>query len=159
MQLWKQFKFYEIMRIFKYLLIVSILFTSSCAGTNKSMRNSRKQDKENSVQGTSIKRTLMPATPIKEVEEKLVSNDETAPSPQKYFVIIGSFKDPANAKEHQTLIWKDGFASEILKNDAGLYRVSVMATDDITDARNEVRRIWAKFPEYSDTWMLIRKDQ
>lgn len=147
------------MKFYTYLLVVAIIFTASCAGTNKSLRNSRKQDKENAVQGTSIKRTLMPATPIKEVEEKLVSNNDKDPSPQKYFVIIGSFKDPANAKEHQALVRKDGFASEILKNDAGLYRVSVMATDDITDARTEVRRIWAKFPQYSDTWMLIRKDK
>jgi cell division protein FtsN len=147
------------MKFYTYLLVVAIIFTASCAGTNKSLRNSRKQDKENPVKGTSIKRTLMPATPIKEVEERLVSNDETDPSPQKYFVIIGSFKEPANAKDHQALVRKDGFASEILKNDAGLYRVSVMATDDITDARTEVRRIWAKFPQYSDTWMLIRKDK
>lgn len=147
------------MKFYTYLLVVAIIFTASCAGTNKSLRNSRKQDKENAVQGTSIKRTLMPATPIKEVEEKLVSNNDKDPSPQKYFVIIGSFKDPANAKDHQALVRKDGFASEILKNDAGLYRVSVMATDDITDARTEVRRIWAKFPQYSDTWMLIRKDK
>ena len=146
------------MKFYAYLLVGAIIFTASCAGTNKSLRNSRKQDKENAVQGTSIKRTLMPATPIKEVEEKLVSNDDKDPSPQKYFVIIGSFKDPANAKDHQAVVRKDGFASEILKNDAGLYRVSVMATDDITDARTEVRRIWAKFPQYSDTWMLIRKD-
>lgn len=146
------------MKIYTYLLVGAIIFTASCAGTNKSLKDSRKQDKENAVQGTSIKRTLMPATPIKEVEEKLVSNDDKDPSPQKYFVIIGSFKDPANAKDHQAVVRKDGFASEVLKNDAGLYRVSVMATDDITDARTEVRRIWAKFPQYSDTWMLIRKD-
>ncbi len=147
------------MKFYIYLLLVAIIFTASCAGTNKSLRNSRKQDKESAVQGTSIKRTLMPATPIKEVEEKLVANDEKDPSPQKYFVIIGSFKDPVNAKEHQALVKNDGFKSEILKNDAGLYRVSVMATDDITGARTEVRRIWAKFPQYSDTWMLIRKDR
>jgi cell division septation protein DedD len=145
------------MKFYLYLLIVAIIFTASCAGTNKSLRNSRNKDKENTVKGTSIKKTLMPAGPIKEVEEKLVSNDEKEdPSPQKYFVIIGSFKDPENAKEHLTIVKKDGFKPVILKNDAGLYRVSVMATDDITDARNEVRRIWAKFPKYSDTWMLIR---
>jgi hypothetical protein len=38
-------------------------------------------------------------------------------------------------------------------------RVSVMATDEISDARAEVRRVWAKFPAYSDTWMLISKTQ
>jgi cell division protein FtsN len=151
---------HETMKFYTYLLVVSILFMTSCASANKNLRSSRNKDKENKVQGTSIKKTLMPAGPIKEVEEKLVSNDEKEdPSPQKYFVIIGSFKDPENAKEHQAIVKKDGFKPVILKNDAGFYRVSVMATDDITDARNEVRRIWAKFSKYSDTWMLIRIDK
>jgi cell division protein FtsN len=144
------------MKIFTSLLVISVLFIASCSSTKKS--DNDKKNKEETVKGTSINKTLMPATPIKEVEEKLVSNEDKVPGPEEYFVIIGSFKDPANAKEHQSAIRKDGFESEILKNEAGLYRVSVMATDDITAARNEVRRIWAKFPEYSDTWMLIRKE-
>lgn len=101
----------------------------------------------------------MPSTPIPivEVEEKLVPNENKEPSPGKFFVIIGSFRDPANAKDHQTLIGKDGFTSEVLKNDAGLYRVSVKATDNIVEARNEIGRIRTRFPAYSDTWLLIRK--
>jgi cell division protein FtsN len=146
------------MRVLSYLFIGIILLTTSCNSTKTSLFGSKRLDKEKGVQGTSIKTTtLMPAGPIKEVEEKLVKNEDKEPSPQKYFVIIGSFRDPANAKEHQILVRKDGFTSEVLKNDVGLYRVSVKATDDITEARNEVRRIWAKFPKYSDTWMLIRK--
>jgi cell division protein FtsN len=146
------------MRILSYLFIGIILLTTSCNSTKTSLFGGNKQNKEENVKGKSIKTTtLMPAGPIKEVEEKLVKNEDKEPSPQKYFVIIGSFRDPVNAKEHQALVRKDGFASEVLKNDAGLYRVSVKATDDITEARNEVRRIWAKFPKYSDTWMLIRK--
>lgn len=143
------------MKILKYLFIGIIVLSTSCSSTKTSLFGGKK--KESSVQGTSINKTLMPATPIREVEETLVSNEDKAPGPQKYFVIIGSFKDPANAREHQAIVRKDGFSSEVLKNEAGLYRVSVMATDDIDAARNEVRRIWSKFPEYSDTWMLISK--
>lgn len=141
------------MKILAYILIYSVLLLFSCAGINKGM-NSKDR-------GESPKKTvLLPATPIREVEEKLVPNEEVPPDPHKYFVIIGSFRDPANAKEQQTIIAKDGFnKSEILKNEAGLYRVSVMATDDISAARAEVRRIWAKFPAYSDTWMLISKPE
>ena len=143
------------MRPLNNLLIITLLLTLSCSSTKTSLFGGKK--KESSVQGTSINKTLMPATPIKEVEETLVSNEEKAPGPEKYFVIIGSFKDPVNAKEHQAIVRKDGFSSEVLKNEAGLFRVSVMATDDITAARDEVRKIWAKFPRYSDTWMLISK--
>ncbi len=45
----------------------------------------------------------------------------------------------------------------MLKNDAGLYRVSVMGTDDLIVAREEIGRIRDQFPEYSDTWLLIQK--
>ncbi len=143
------------MRILASICIGIIVLSTSCSSTKTSLFGGKK--KESSVQGTSINKTLMPATPIKEVEETLVSNEDKAPGPEKYFVIIGSFKDPANARDHQAIIRKDGFSSVVLKNEAGLYRVSVMATDDITAARDEVRKIWAKFPKYSDTWMLISK--
>jgi cell division protein FtsN len=147
------------MKVLTYLILISVLFLSSCSGTNKWFKSGSKRDTRTEVKGTSIKRTLMPATPIKEVEEKLVPNDEKAPDSHKYFVIIGSFRNPENARKYQSQIGKDGFVSEILKNEAGHYRVSVKATDDITEARDEVRRIWEKFTKYSDTWMLIRKTQ
>lgn len=134
------------MRVFTFIIISVFLLTASCAGTNKRLRS-----------GSASKTMLMPSGPIKEVEEKLVPTDEKAPDPHSYFVIIGSFRDPVNAREHQAIVLKDGFKSQVLKNDAGLYRVSVLATDDIAAARAEVRRIWAAFPAYSDTWMLISK--
>lgn len=141
------------MKILTYLVISTIFLLTSCAGTNKSLRSKNQEPVKKTV--------LMPAGPvgqsgtIKEVEEKLVPVDEKTPDPHRYFVVIGSFRDPVNAMEHQAIVQKDGFKPVILKNDAGLYRVSVLATDDITAARTEVRRIWAKFPAYSDTWMLI----
>ncbi|HBC80043.1 MAG TPA: hypothetical protein DCZ51_15530, partial [Bacteroidales bacterium] len=97
------------MKILSYLFIGIILLSASCNSTKTSLFGGNKVDKEKSVQGTSIqKTTLMPAGPIKEVEEKLVRNENMEPSPRKYFVIIGSFRDPVNAKEHQALILKDG---------------------------------------------------
>lgn len=139
--------------------MMAMLLSASCSSTKTSLFGSRK-DKTESAKGTSIGTTLMPATPIpiREVEEKLVPVNEKKPSPEKYFVIIGSFREPMNAMEHQAIIKKDGFQSEVLKNEAGLYRVSVMSTNDVTKARDEIRRIWAKFPAYSDTWLLISKE-
>jgi len=143
-----------------FLFVAVMVTAASCDVSKTSLFGSRKTEKE--PEGTSIKASvLMPATPIsvpiKEVEEKLVANENKEPSPGKYYVIIGSFRDPENAKGHQSLVGNDGFVSEVLKNDAGLYRVSVMATDDILAARSEIGRIRTKFPAYSDTWLLIRK--
>lgn len=141
------------------LLFAAVMFmAASCNPSKTSLFGSKKTEKE--PDGTSIKASvLMPSTPvqIREIEEKLVANEDREPSPGKYYVIIGSFRDPANARDHQALIGKDGFTSEVLKNDAGLYRVSVKATDDIDEARSEIGRIRTKFPAYSDTWLLIRK--
>jgi cell division protein FtsN len=144
------------MKMIIYLAVFSVVLTTSCATTNKKLRNSSAQNSENNIPGTTVKRTLMPAGPIREVEEKLVPNKEKAPDNHKYFVIIGSFRSYGNAVKHQKAVTSEGFKPEVLKNEAGLYRVSVMATDDIEEAHTEVRRIWAKFPNYSDTWMLVQ---
>lgn len=94
--------------------------------------------------------------PVKEIAEKLIPALETPPPPDKYFVIIGSFRVYNNAIKYQEQIKKDGFSSVLLKNDAGLYRVSVMATNEINQARTEIRRIRKGFPKYNDTWLLIQ---
>jgi len=125
------------MKYLNFLVISLVVFSTSCAGLNKRLHKNN--------------------PPIKEVEEKLVPIENVMPSPEDYFVIIGSFRNPDNAKKHQSDVMKDGFSSEILKNDSGLYRVSVKATNDINAARIEVRRIWSLFPQYSDTWLLIQK--
>ncbi len=142
------------MRIFTLITIASLMLVSGCALSGKRLR-----DNKSGVEGTSISKTLAPATPIKgkEVEEKLVPVESKTPDPYHYFVIIGSFRNPENAKKHQSLVGADGFKSEVLKNDAGLYRVSVMGTDDLIVAREEIGRIRDQFPEYSDTWLLIQK--
>ena len=138
-------------------LITALVLVSSCAGINKRLRKNKKPVIENIAPETEPKESLHTAAPIKEIEEKLVPVDELAPNPHRYFVIIGSFRNPDNAKKYQVQILKEGFRSEILKNEEGLYRVSVQATDEIGVARDEIRRIRNVFPKYFDTWLLIQK--
>ena len=145
------------MKILIYVIISIGLLSFSCAGTNKNLRKSRKSATENIVPKIKEKQISEPAVEIKEVEEKLVPIKEKLPDPHRYMVIIGSFRNPDNAKKYQGQILKKGFSSEILKNEAGLYRVSVMSTDEIEHAREDVRRIRRIFPEYYDTWLLIQK--
>ncbi|HBH82440.1 MAG: hypothetical protein A2X05_06785 [Bacteroidetes bacterium GWE2_41_25] len=145
------------MKVLICVIIVTAIVSFSCAGTNKHLRKSKKSATENIVPKIEEKQITEPATEIKEVEEKLVPIDEKLPDPHRYFVIIGSFRNPDNAKKYQGQILKKGFSSEILKNEAGLYRVSVMSTDEIEFARDDVRRIRRLFPEYYDTWLLIQK--
>ena len=99
----------------------------------------------------------MPEKAINEIEEKLVPYNEKKSDPHQYFVITGSFRNYENAKKFQIEILNNGFTSEILKNESGLYRVSVMSTDEIDAAREMIRKIRRAFYEYSDTWLLIQK--
>jgi cell division protein FtsN len=108
------------------------------------------------------KETFAPAETdreVKGIEKKIISDGQGKISTEKYFVIVGSFREPANARKRQFELEKEGFRSEILKTEEGLYRISVLATDDANEARSEVRRIWLMYPQYSDTWMLISKEK
>jgi cell division protein FtsN len=145
------------MRVIIYLIISATLLSASCAGINKKLRKSKKSETENAATSIEKKQESEPVIEIKEVEEKLVPIDNKLPDPHRYFVIIGSFRNPENAKKYQAQILKEGFSSEVLKNEAGLYRVSVMSTDEIETARDDIRRIRRIYQEYSDTWLLIQK--
>jgi cell division protein FtsN len=145
------------MRFLRYIVIGLVLVSASCAGINKRLRKSRKPVTEQVIPKVEEKKTKEEVIPIKEVEEKLVPIAEIMPNPHRYFVIIGSFRNPENAKKYQGEILKEGFSSEVLRNEEGLYRVSVLATDEINVARDDIRRIRNIFPKYSDTWLLIQK--
>ena len=129
----------------------------SCDGKNKRLDKNKLTTTENLL--PKIEEAIVPDSviPIKEAEEKLVANNNKLPNPHRYFVIIGSFRNPDNAEKYQEQILKKGFNSEIVKNEAGLYRVSVMSTNDTREAMNEIRRIRRVFPEYYDTWLLFQK--
>ncbi len=145
------------MRTLTGLFILTVIFfSSSCAGTNKLLK--RDKNSRNDIAAMKAENKYLYEAPVREVEERLVSINDKAPDHFNYFVIIGSFRNPDNARKHQSQIRYDGFSSEILRNEAGLYRVSVLSTDDIAEARAEVRRIWANYQKYSDTWLLIRKN-
>jgi cell division protein FtsN len=147
------------MRILLYFILGSILLFSSCDGKNKRLTKNKMPVAGNVIPKIEEKTIPDTVNPIKEVEEKLVSNNNKSPNSHRYFVIIGSFKNPDNAKKYQGQILKKGFSSEILKNEAGFYMVSVMATNETKEAMREIRRIRSAFPEYYYTWLLIQKKQ
>ncbi|MBS4012319.1 MAG: SPOR domain-containing protein [Bacteroidetes bacterium] len=74
----------------------------------------------------------------------------------KYHVIMGSFKNVDNAKRFQSQIKAEGFESQLLQNDTGLYRVSAFSYENINEARQKVIYIRKNFKKYNDTWLLIK---
>jgi cell division protein FtsN len=137
------------------VLIISVLIALSCAGTNKRLRKtSRPAEKVNTE---TEKDTKSSSAEIKEIKEKVIAVDPQLPDPHLYFVIIGSFRNQDNAKKYQEQILNKGFSSTLLKNESGLYRVSVLSTNEIEIARDDIHRIRGVFPEHYDTWLLVQK--
>jgi len=144
------------MKTFPFFVVILFFFLFACGGSRKAAVNPDNTDIVSVSPQTESIPEKTTEEPIVEVEEKLVTLDNVVPEPDKYFVIIGSFRNPNNARNYQKQIEKDGFISDLLKNEAGLYRVSVMGSNDILTARKEISRIREKYPKYSDTWLLVQ---
>ena len=144
------------MRYTYVILLCAGFIFAACGGSKKAVIAPDEQNQPFVLSEAETTPEKTAEEPIIEVEEKLVSVNELPPDPARYFVIIGSFRNPDNAKYYQKQIHLDGFSSELLKNEEGLYRVSVMTFDDILKARKEIKRIRETFPKYSDTWLLIQ---
>ena len=145
------------MRLLTYFFLALMLISASCASLNKNLRKGNKAPAETTAAVKDEKTDVQAGAPIREVEETLVPNASVMPSPRRFFVIIGSFRSLENSYKYQEQIRKEGFNSEILKNAEGLFRISVLSTDDIDAARTEIRRIRTDFPKYYDTWLLVQK--
>ena len=142
-------------------MMVLAIVAASCGGVKKRSKTATVPPPVKEVVQEPVKQTPVKVSvpePIREVEEKMVPVDNKPVDPSRYFVIIGSFRSQDNARKHQVDIALDGFRiSDLMRNEAGLYRVSVMATNDVTAARAEVLSIRARFPKYNDVWLLISK--
>ncbi len=143
------------------IIMVLALVAASCGGVKKRSKKGAVPPPTPAVVQEPVKQApvaVVVPEPIREVEEKIVPVDNKPVDPHRYFVIIGSFRSIDNARKHQADIAVDGFrVSDLMRNEAGLYRVSVLATDDVSAARTEIMRIRSRFPKYNDVWLLISK--
>jgi cell division protein FtsN len=97
--------------------------------------------------------------PIRSEEERIsaASGEAKDLGSKKFFVILGSFQVYEGAQKFKKQLMAENFFPGILINEAGLYRVSVNSYDDEVEARSRVGEIRQKFPQYSDLWLLIKK--
>ena len=75
-----------------------------------------------------------------------------------FFVIMGSFQSRENADRFSGTLRELGFNPSILLSETGFHRVSVYSYQDEASARARVLQIREGFPQYADTWLLIRKE-
>ncbi|MBW6479436.1 MAG: SPOR domain-containing protein [Bacteroidales bacterium] len=99
-------------------------------------------------------------TRIRAVEERFTftrEEDESVHDAREFFVIIGSFREKANADRYTAEMRLKGFNPVILLSETGFHRVSVDSYLLEADARRRILQIKSDFPEHDDTWLLIRK--
>ncbi len=99
---------------------------------------------------------------IRVVEERVsfeTEAEEASHQERDYFVIMGSFIHKDNAEDFKETLRDLGFDPVILMSETGFHRLSVNAYDNETPARTRIQQIRTNYPEYDDTWLLIRKPQ
>lgn len=83
--------------------------------------------------------------------------DQVKNENKSYFVIIGSFSSNENANRYKKELIPQGFSPIVLHSETGYYRVCVNSFTDEMEARQRVHQIRNNFPQYADTWLLIKK--
>ncbi len=159
------------MRNIKFIIasLALSIFVSACASLKKGSSSFDDSDSPYVAETTKpvvketpavvVKKEPAPTTNsaivVKEERVKVVGQTET--NVYKFYVIIGSYKVVDNANNFSKEISSKGFAPVILENEQALYRVSILGTNDETEARQKVGTIRQNYPSYSDVWLLVRK--
>ncbi|HPS13656.1 MAG TPA: SPOR domain-containing protein, partial [Prolixibacteraceae bacterium] len=87
----------------------------------------------------------------------LADGEDQSMAGYRYYVIIGGFSVPENAKKFKNELIGKGFTPVMLKAANGYTRVAVGETNSEPDARKQVLNIRQKFPEHNDVWLLRNK--
>lgn len=98
---------------------------------------------------------------IRVVEERFTfdrEEDEIVQEENTYFVIVGSFIERTNAENFMVTLRGQNFSPTILLSETGFNRVSVDSFQEEAPARRRIQHIRTNYPEYHDTWLLIRAD-
>ncbi|MEE4177339.1 MAG: SPOR domain-containing protein [Bacteroides sp.] len=84
--------------------------------------------------------------------------DRVSQQNNTFFVIMGSFQSRENADRFSETLRELGFSPSILLSETGFHRASVNSFLSEDNARSRVLQIREEFPDYADTWLLIKKD-
>ena len=101
-----------------------------------------------------------PGEEIRVVEERFTfekEEDEVTHEENMFFVIVGSFIQKDNAERFMETLRGQGFDPVILMSETGFHRVSVGSYEKEIPARTRIQQVRNNYPDYHDTWLLIRK--
>lgn len=140
------------------LFILMTLVVASCASNKRIVAPPFEKEEAVTAPNTparTIREENLPEKPVVSKEEKVtLTHGDTM---KKYNVIVGSFQSVDNALKLRNRLKSEGYNSIIMKNESGMYRVSIASFDEEVPARNELARVRATDLEFSDAWLLIVK--
>ena len=148
-------------------IIVSVILlafiTVSC-GTNKRVYAPpfEEEETETVVVKENVQTTAQNPTKKTENTKPVVSKEGNVTMThgdvlKRYNVIVGSFSNVDNAVKLQAKLNGMGYHSIIMKNNAGMSRVSIAGFDEEGAAREELLKVREQYPEFADAWLLISK--
>ena len=148
-------------------IIVSVILlafiTVSC-GTNKRVYAPpfEEEETETVVVKENVQTTAQNPTKKTENTKPVVSKEENVTMThgdvlKRYNVIVGSFSNVDNAVKLQAKLNGMRYHSIIMKNNAGMSRVSIAGFDEEGAAREELLKVREQYPEFADAWLLISK--
>ena len=144
------------MRIIVSVILLAFI-TVSC-GTNKRVYAPPFEEEETE----NVQTTAQNPTKKTENTKPVVSREENVTMThgdvlKRYNVIVGSFSNVDNALKLQAKLNGMGYHSIIMKNSAGMSRVSIAGFDEEASAREELLKVREQYPEFADAWLLISK--
>lgn len=83
----------------------------------------------------------------------LTDGDATAMN-MKYHVVVGSFKNQANAKGLKATLVNEGNKALVVMNNEGWYRVLIGSYNEYAQAKSSVNNLKSRF---ADAWVLVQK--
>ena len=75
----------------------------------------------------------------------------------RFNVIVGSFEREENAVALRERLTGEGRECVIMRNEAGMYRVSIAGFEEEGAAREELSRVRRDRPEFADAWLLVSR--
>ncbi len=146
------------------VVLVSLLIIASCKTSKKAVSEPEPVKEEPVVEVVEepveepVVEVVEEPIIIKTEEVEIIEEEKPPVKPSyDFFVIIGSFKNPANAEQCKVNMLKKGFNPVMLSTDSGFMRVAVEQTNSETDARTFIKGIREKYPEHKDVWLLKKK--
>lgn len=150
------------MRIIVSVILLAFI-TVSC-GTNKRVYAPpfEEEETETVVVKENVQTTAQNPTKKTENTKPVVSREENVTMThgdvlKRYNVIVGSFSNVDNALKLQAKLNGMGYRSIIMKNSAGMSRISIAGFDEEASAREELLKVREQYPEFADAWLLISK--